>query len=165
MGETGTGGLERELVADRAHAENATDRNIGKIRVMAKSFTREDVAQVHFDEGNIDRKQGVAQGDAGMRECSRIEDYEGNGVAFRRLNPGYQFVLRVALRGNQLVTQRLRKRGQADLDVLQRCGAVHTRLASAEQIEIRSIEQQNSRQCETPRLWRAKVRDNNQNLG
>ena len=134
--------------------------------MMPKGFTCEDVAQVHFDEGHGYGEQGIAQGDAGVREGSRIDDDEADMIAFRRLYLGDQFVLRVALRRDQLVTQGLCKRGQTGLDVLQRGRSIHARLARAEKVQIRTIEQQNSRQdCCPGLIGVAKVRDNNQNLG
>ena len=134
--------------------------------MMPKGFTCEDVAQVHFDEWHRHREQRIAQGDAGVGEGSRIDDDEGDTIAFGRLNSCDQFVLRVALHRDQFVTQGLRQCGHAGLDILQRGRAIHARLARTEQVQIRTIEQQYSRQdCCTRLDGVAKVRDNNQNLG
>ena len=51
---------------------------------MPEGFPRVHVAQVHLDERNLDREQGVAQRDAGVREAGRVEDDERD-VAGRRL--------------------------------------------------------------------------------
>ncbi len=75
-------GLERKLVADRAQSKYAADRDVGQIRMMSKSFACEHVAQVNFDEGHGHREKGIAQRDAGVREGSRIDDDEGDAIAF-----------------------------------------------------------------------------------
>ncbi|MOA70365.1 hypothetical protein D3C78_1991880 [compost metagenome] len=42
--------------------------------MVAEGFAGVDVRQVNFDERYLDTGQGIAQGDAGMGECSRIDD-------------------------------------------------------------------------------------------
>ena len=43
-----------------------------------------------------------------MREGARIDDDEGDAVVFRRLNLADQFVFRIALPGDELMTLRAR---------------------------------------------------------
>src|SRR5271154_6182021 len=68
LGQARDGGLERELVADRAQSINAAGCDIGQIRVMPICLAGEYVAQMNFDERHADREERIAQCDAGMRE-------------------------------------------------------------------------------------------------
>ena len=71
-----SGGTKRQFVANRTHASDRAQGDIGKIRVMTECLARVHVAQVHFDEGDLHRKQRIAKCDAGVRERGRIEDDE-----------------------------------------------------------------------------------------
>ncbi len=96
------GGFERQLVADGPQAEYAADRDVGKIRSMPKLFTRENIAQVYLDERYGDAEQGIAQRDARMGKCARIEEYQFHGVLLRAMDLRDQFVFGIALQAQQL---------------------------------------------------------------
>src|SRR6185436_20871577 len=68
--------LQRQLVAPGPQAANHPDRLVGKERMMAERLARKDIRQVHFDERNLDRRQSIAQGHAGMGERRRIDQNE-----------------------------------------------------------------------------------------
>src|SRR5699024_9709110 len=67
------GSVQGQPVAQGAEADNGADGDVGKIGMAAKRFARGDVAQMYFDKRQCRGQQGVAQGDAGVRICSRIE--------------------------------------------------------------------------------------------
>src|SRR5712672_4521353 len=50
VGQAGACGIERELIADGPQSDDAADRDVGQIRVVAKSFACEHVAEMHLDE-------------------------------------------------------------------------------------------------------------------
>src|SRR6202046_2877859 len=64
--QSGACALARQLVADGSQSDDAADSDVGQIRVLPKTLAREHVAQMNFDEGQLDREKGIAQGDAGM---------------------------------------------------------------------------------------------------
>ena len=55
-----------------------------EIRVAAERLARVHVRQVHFDERDRDRRQRVAQRDAGMRERARVDQDEGGPFRLAR---------------------------------------------------------------------------------
>lgn len=87
---------QRQLIPHRAKPGNGADGNVGKIRVMPEGLSRVYVAHVHFDEGNLHRQQGIAQGDAGMRQRRGVEDDERDVRAGRFVNLVDQLMRRIA---------------------------------------------------------------------
>ena len=67
------GGLQGQLVSDRAQTADHAAGNIGQIGTMAKGFPGVDIREVHLDERYSRRQQGVPQGDAGMGIGPRVE--------------------------------------------------------------------------------------------
>jgi len=63
---------------------------------------------VHFDEGQRDREQCIPQRDARMGECTRIDDQERRAIVACRVDTLDEFVLGVALEGDEFVTGSLR---------------------------------------------------------
>src|SRR5580658_123432 len=112
--------------------------------MVPKSLPRKDVAQVHFDEGQRYSQKGVAQGDAGVRVARRVDDDERVAFAFRRLYLGDQLVFGVALERGQGVAAGPSEVGELGLDALQAGRTVNLRLAQPQEIQVRTIEQQNS---------------------
>ena len=95
---------------------------------------------MQLDERDADGQQGVTQSHARMRECSRIQQNEVD-VAACRMDPLEQFVLGVALKSRELVSELAGEMGQQSFDVRQRRRAVDLGLTCAEQAEIGSVEQ------------------------
>ena len=97
-------GAQRQLVTDRAQPGDGSGGDVRKVRVMTEGFPRVHVAQVHFDERDPDRQQGIAQGDARMRERCRIEDDECHVRSRRLVDTGDQLGLGVALKRRQVMS-------------------------------------------------------------
>src|SRR5271170_1796666 len=112
--------------------------------MASKFLAREHIAQVNLDERQRDPEKGVAQGNAGVRVSPRIDDDKGNTFALGRMDLPDQFMLGVALKGDQLMALGHGQRLELGLDDLQSRGSVDSRLARAEKIQIRTIQQQNS---------------------
>src|SRR6185295_17256192 len=72
----------------------------------------------------------------------RVEDDESDVRRRRLVNPRQQFGLGVALERRQVMAGFGRELTEPRDDLLQRDGAIDPRLASAEQIEIRAVEEQ-----------------------
>src|ERR1700689_5419497 len=108
---------------------------------MPERLAREYIAQVNFDERHAHRQEGVAQRDAGVGEGTWIDDHETDRLAFRCLYFADQLVLGIALPGNQFMALGNTLPLELRLNVLQSGRAIDCRLASAEQIQIRAIEQ------------------------
>ena len=53
---------------------NHAGRDVREERMLPEVLTRKNVGQVHLDERDGNAQQGIAQGDAGMRERTRIEN-------------------------------------------------------------------------------------------
>ena len=64
---------------------------------MAERFAREDVGEVYLNEGEVHRRQRIAQRDAGVCESGRIDDDEVGPVPGGLLDPIDQSRFGVAL--------------------------------------------------------------------
>src|SRR5882672_7268971 len=98
------------------------------------------VRQMHFDERDADSEQRIAQGDARVRERTRIEYDVADALALRSMDAIDQHMLRVALQAIERMASRLCQLGEARVDVGKRVAAVDLGLARAEQIEIRAVQ-------------------------
>jgi hypothetical protein len=87
--------------------------------MLAERFARMHVREVHFDERDPDGRQGIAQGDAGVRESRRIDEDVCSFVAFRSMNAVYQRRLGVALEARHLGAFALAQLDQPLVDRLQ----------------------------------------------
>src|ERR1700746_4102016 len=93
-----------------------------------KSFAREHVAQMHFDERHGHCEKGVAQGNAGVRIARRIDDHERDALVLRGLDLRKQVVLRVALVSGQAMPLGTGQTLELCLDALQAGRSVDLRL-------------------------------------
>ena len=124
---------------------------------MPELLAGEYVAEMNLDERYGNGQQRVAQGDAGMGKSAGIDDHEGDPVALGGVNPGDQLMLGIALERQQLMALRPGERAELLLDIPQCGGAVNRRFARSQQIEVGSVEQQDSRHLEaSPALSREK---------
>ena len=70
----------------------------------AKFLARKYVGQVQFNKGYLDAEQRIPQGNAGVRECTGIEDDDVDTVPFSLVNAVNQFMLGIALKVFELVS-------------------------------------------------------------
>ena len=116
---------------------------------MTEFLACESIAQVQFDERNADRQHRIAQGNARMRERTRIENDEIDPIGGGLVDTLDQLVFGVALKTAQGMAVFLGNRNRAGLDGIQRRRAVNLRFTRAQQVQIRSIEQEKSRHIES----------------
>ena len=108
-------------------------------RVAALGLARVDVREVHLDERQLDRRQRVANGEARVRVRAGV-DHDAVDLAAQCVDRVDELALAVVLRELQLRAELRRDSAQRALDVGERLAAVQRRLASAEQIQIRAVE-------------------------
>lgn len=136
---------EREAITEWAETGDDTNRKITEIALLSERLTRMRVGKVHFDERQCNRCQYVAQRHRSMCERGRVDQDEVDAALACRLHPLDQRVLGVGLETLELVS---RVRGAA-LEVSVNLGqgrvTVELRLALPEQIEIRSVQDQQLR--------------------
>src|SRR4029450_10719061 len=77
-----------------------------------------------------------------MGEGRRVEDDEGDVGRRRLVNARQQFGLGIALERRQMMTSLRRELAEPCGDLLESDGPIDPRLARAEQVEIRAIEEQ-----------------------
>ena len=118
---------------------------IGEIGMVAKCFPRMHIGQVYFNKRNLDGCQGVAQGNAGMGECGRVDDNKRRAVGVGGVNALDQHVFGVALQAVKAKSCCLGLRRQTGIDIGQRIGPVEMRLAHAKHIQVRAMQHQNTR--------------------
>jgi hypothetical protein len=100
------------------------------------------VGQVHFDKGNRHRRQCVAQSDAGMGECSRIDQQEGDSIAWSGLDAVYELGLGVALEAVHLNTRLRTLIEEHSVDLGQRSVPVVFRFSGPQQIQVGTMKHQ-----------------------
>lgn len=105
----------------------------------ALGFARVHVGEMHFDEGQLDRGERVANRETGMRVRAGI-DHDAGNASPQCVNCIDQLPLAVVLREFQLRAELFRYAPQRTLNVGERLAAVQSRLASAEEIQVRTIE-------------------------
>src|SRR5258708_26115604 len=133
---------ERELVALPAEAADDPARGPTYEGIVAEFVAPINVGEVHLDDRQGGGVERIEYGDRGVREGAGIEDDAVCGLP-RLVNPVDQlaFVVRLAE-----IHDEVERSGTFEaclLDVRQRLMAVDFRLAQAEQVEVRSVEDQN----------------------
>lgn len=109
--------------------------------MVAERLAGEHVGQMHLDERNADAEQGVAQRHAGVGEGGGIDDDEGDAFQTGGMDAIDQGVFGVALKAGQVVRPQFHgQRRAAPFDGGQGVGAVDSRFAGTEQVQIRSVE-------------------------
>ena len=106
---------------------------------MAKFLAGLNIADVNFDERDVDRQYRVTQGQTRMRESAGV-DQDKYSFAAGSLNSLHQLRLGIALECFKLVAQLLRLPGQLFLHIGQGRRAVHPGFPAAQQVKIRAIE-------------------------
>src|SRR5690606_38222835 len=136
------GGVQRQQVSLRAEAADHALGDGGEIGMAAKRLPGVDVRQVDLDEGNPDRGEGVAHGDAGMAVGRRVDDHVAHPGRGCTLDQVDQFALVVGLPRIYGDAGLACRRGQRPVDVAQGVAAVVARLATAEKVEVGAVENQ-----------------------
>src|SRR5262245_52503893 len=70
--------IDGERIAGNAEAAQARLGYRGDMGEVAKAFAREDVADVHFDDRQLDRGDGVAESHRGVGIGAGIDDHAGS---------------------------------------------------------------------------------------
>ena len=100
-----------------------------------------DVREVHLDHGKVRGQQGIAQGNAGVGQPSRVDqDPPGPGPGL--LEPIQQLPLVIRLEAAHLDASCLALGHQGGVDLLEGGGPVRPGLPAPEQIEVRPMHHQ-----------------------
>src|SRR3569833_990697 len=112
---------------------------------MSEGFTRLRVRQVSLPARPPAPAQRITQCNARVGERGRVEDEKPDAVGRGSMNPRDQLGLGVALEGHELVAGFPRQLRGALFDGFESVRSVDTGLATAQQVEIRSVEKKHSR--------------------
>ena len=104
---------------------------------------------MHLDEGDGDAEQGIAQRDAGVGIGAGIDNDEGHPLATCGMQAIDQGTFAVALVTGELVAAAAGKLGALALEGGQGRAAVDPRLAQTQEIQIRTIDDQQFRHAAT----------------
>ena len=137
--------IQRQEISIRTESRDDALGEIGEIGVLAERFPCMDVGQMHFNKGNPDSGQGIAQGDAGVGEGRRVDDDVCNALTGRFLNGIDQYVFGVALQAAQSPAPSLRARLQLDLDLSEGSPPIMVGLTATQQVQVRSMQYKDMR--------------------
>lgn len=110
--------------------------------MLAKGFARMNVRQMNFDERNRNGGNRIAQGNAGVRVGRRVDDDETDAFSAGGMNALDQGAFVVALEGFEHDACRFGATRQRAVDVGERGGTIVLRLARAEQVQVRAVDDQ-----------------------
>ena len=110
---------------------------------MPETLARMDVGKVDLDGRHASGRNGISQGDAGMSVGGGVED-QGVELVLGLLNPADQLPFIISLSEIDRYSSRLSSLPHASFNLLQAIGAVDVRFALTEEIEVGSIEKQDS---------------------
>ena len=125
-----------------AEATEPRDHRLGDVRdvtVMSKRFAGINVRNVHFDAWNIDPGQRIAQRDAGMGKCRRIDNNELRAIGARLMNRLDHLLLAVALQTGEARPRTPGLGLQTMVYLVQRFRTVDLGLAGTQQIKVGSV--------------------------
>ncbi len=111
---------------------------------MAEGFAPVDVGQVNFDEAQRDSSQCVAQSNTCMRKSAGVDDDEVRSIGARQMNTIDQSTFVVGLEKSKLRAFALGYWSQLSFDIRQRAAAIDSRLARAQQVQIGSVQNENT---------------------
>jgi hypothetical protein len=135
--------FESKAITVPAKARDHTHRNARDVGLLSKRFPRVDVAQVHFDHGQLASEQCVAQAHTRMGQSARV-DQDTVGIGARLLDPVDQQPLVVGLKSVELTTRIFCHRRKEAIDFRERRRSVDLGLARAEQVQIRTVDHENA---------------------
>src|SRR5439155_13267196 len=114
--------------------------HLGQIALLPELLARGHLADVYLDHRERGARHGVAQHDRGVREPARIDDRTSRvAVLLQEID---QRALMVRLEGHEVAPGLARDLATARLDLLQRRPPVHLRIAGAEQVQVRTIHEE-----------------------
>ena len=121
------------------HNAIGAQRNIG---MMTELFAFVDVGQMNLDHRQVHSKNRIAYRYAGMRIRGRVDQ---NRVmpASSRLDRRHNLALAVGLKTFDSEPEFVREGGQPAVDIGERSASVHLGFTRAEQIQVRSVHDQN----------------------
>lgn len=131
--------LKGELVAVDPATDDHSGRDGRNVGVMPKAFTRVNVGDVDFDDRHVGGLDRVHNGDRGMRIGARVQDDPLRGGA-GLLDPVDQIALVVGLPQLDFEAKTSGDGAGPGLDVAKRRRAIDRRLPQAEQVQVRSVE-------------------------
>ena len=115
--------------------------------MVAKGFTRKDIADVGFNHGQTGSLDGVVQGNGGVGEGAWVEDSANGFALLAKLPIGVnlvdQLTLVVALHKIHFQAQGLRGGSAQSFDIGQTGVAVLFGFTGAQEIEIGAVENEN----------------------
>src|SRR4051812_24874862 len=113
------------------------------MRMMAKVFAREDVADVHLDHRHLHRRDCIANRDRGVSIAAGVEHDAGSFLCPGLMDPIDQLPFVVRLPEFEVELVLLGAVAAEPFHVLQRRAAIGLRLARAEQIKVGTVEDVN----------------------
>jgi len=132
-------------VAVDAEAAQRSEGGHGGEGMMPKILASVNIADVHFDRGDLHRDQRVMQRDRCMGIAAGIDDDSGRLVRLRLVDEINQLALAVGLPAIGLQAEFGGGLHAQFLDIGERCVAVGFGLAGAQQIEVGTVEHINRR--------------------
>src|SRR5262249_20734140 len=139
--------LQRQIVASTPQSADRPDSEVGKVRVPPERLPRIDVRQVHLDERDLYRGEGIAQRDARVRQSARIHDDPRNSPLLAALDALDQRPFLIALEHFQSSPFSLGRRDQPPVDACQAFTPVDLGFAGTQHVEIRTVEDQDLACC------------------
>src|ERR1035437_5790602 len=109
---------------------------------MTESFALMNIRDMHFDEGDGNRGKRISQCDAGVSQAAGIDHNCVHTLGFGSLDAVNQDTFMIALEANQHCASFDSLRRGGILDICQRICSVDFRFTSAEQIQVRAIQQE-----------------------
>lgn len=136
------GGVQGEFIPVCAETKQAAACDITEIALVPKILPGKRIAQVNFDERDLNGQQGIPQGHACMREGARVQDNEFDLIVGGLLDTVNEFVFGIALKAVELASKLPGKINAALLNVGKGGYTVDIGFAGSEQIQVRTIDEQ-----------------------
>src|SRR5215207_3354404 len=138
----GRHGVQSEMIAHDAEAADHADADRRQHRMMTEGLAGVDVGDVHLDRDGAAPRDGVPESDRGVSVGAGVDHDAGAGEP-GFLEPGRELALGVRLPAGERDAGPLGVLLQPALDLRQGQGAVDVRLAPAEEVEVRAVEDVN----------------------
>src|SRR5262245_41787571 len=110
--------------------------------MMAKRLAPMHIGNVHFDDGKIAGTERIGNGERSVGECGRVDDDAARGGA-RLVDPVDEDVFVVALVEANVELELRGKVPAGGRDIVEGFPTVDMRLAFAEEVEVRAVEDVN----------------------
>jgi len=130
---------EGQLVRGRSEARYHRQGLVREEAMVTERLASKNIAEVHLDEGQTHREEGVPNADRTVGEAGSI-DQDPLEIMARSLDPVNQHSLMVRLIGDQLSAQGVGQLSKVGVDLGEGLVAVEAGLAGTEQVEVGSVE-------------------------